>query len=195
MTSSRSDDEKISIDRRPPCAGRALPYIRAMDSGRRNVPPGLLAKGQDLVRMAGADGLMPLRALARIIHVHPRTLWSAARDGRFKANYDGRTMYRQLIGRASIAEALRFKRECYRKRGARRTLTRTRKWTDIPHDFHLRIRETRLRLGLSQAGLAALVGAANKAVVYQWETRRRCPSPVFWTRVEELTRPRRRSAS
>ena len=28
--------------------------------------------------------------------------------------------------------------------------------------------------------------AAGKAVVYQWETRKRKPSPVFWTRIEHL---------
>jgi hypothetical protein len=30
------------------------------------------------------------------------------------------------------------------------------------------------------------VGAAGKAVVYQWETGRRKPSPVFWLRIERL---------
>ena len=32
----------------------------------------------------------------------------------------------------------------------------------------------------------ALVGAAGKAVVYQWEARKRTPSPLFWQRVHEL---------
>jgi DNA-binding transcriptional regulator YiaG len=34
--------------------------------------------------------------------------------------------------------------------------------------------------------LAERVGAANKAVVYQWESRRRRPSPVLWQRVQTL---------
>ena len=38
----------------------------------------------------------------------------------------------------------------------------------------------------SQQQLAAKVGAAGKAVVYQWETGRRKPSPVFWLRIERL---------
>jgi DNA-binding XRE family transcriptional regulator len=39
---------------------------------------------------------------------------------------------------------------------------------------------------LSQQQLADKVGAASKAVVYQWETGKRKPSPVFWLRVERL---------
>ena len=31
-----------------------------------------------------------------------------------------------------------------------------------------------------------MIGAAGKAVVYQWEARKRTPSPVFWQRVQEL---------
>ena len=42
--------------------------------------------------------------------------------------------------------------------------------------------------GLSQTQLATLVGAAHKAVVYQWEARKRTPSPVFWQRLAALHR-------
>jgi DNA-binding transcriptional regulator YiaG len=41
-------------------------------------------------------------------------------------------------------------------------------------------------LNLSQAQLAARPGAANAAVVYQWESRKRTPSPVFWKAVAQL---------
>jgi hypothetical protein len=34
--------------------------------------------------------------------------------------------------------------------------------------------------------LARGFGAAGKAVVYQWESRKRPPSPVLWQRVLEL---------
>ena len=47
----------------------------------------------------------------------------------------------------------------------------------------------RHRLDLSQQQLAAKVGAASKAVVYQWETGKRKPSPVFWLRLQRLLRP------
>ena len=59
---------------------------------------------------------------------------------------------------------------------------RCRSTTDV------RIRAVRRGLGLSQAQFAARVGAARKAVVYQWEARKRCPSPVFWQRIDTLCR-------
>jgi DNA-binding transcriptional regulator YiaG len=40
---------------------------------------------------------------------------------------------------------------------------------------------------LSQSAFAQRIGAANKAVVYQWESRKRTPSPVLWQRVLALT--------
>jgi DNA-binding transcriptional regulator YiaG len=36
--------------------------------------------------------------------------------------------------------------------------------------------------------LAAKVGAASKAVVYQWESGKRKPSPVFWLRIKRMQR-------
>jgi DNA-binding transcriptional regulator YiaG len=46
----------------------------------------------------------------------------------------------------------------------------------------------RQRLGFSQQQLAAKVGAAGRAVVYQWESGKRKPSRVFWLRIERLRR-------
>jgi hypothetical protein len=40
----------------------------------------------------------------------------------------------------------------------------------------------------TQAELARRIGAANKSVIDQWETRQRTPSIVFWARVEQLER-------
>ena len=34
-----------------------------------------------------------------------------------------------------------------------------------------------------------MVGAAGKAVVYQWEARKRTPSPLFWQRIIALRVP------
>ena len=70
-------------------------------------------------------------------------------------------------------------------------------WTDerlrvgpsVPDDYDVRIRALRRAHGLSQAQLATLVGAARKAVVYQWETRKRTPSPLFWQRIAALLAP------
>ena len=30
------------------------------------------------------------------------------------------------------------------------------------------------------------MGAACKAVVYQWESQKRCPSPLFWQRIQDM---------
>jgi transcriptional regulator with XRE-family HTH domain len=56
----------------------------------------------------------------------------------------------------------------------------------VPHDYDARLKRLRRRLRLTQEDLARRVGAANKAVVYQWESRKRAPSPVFWKRIEAL---------
>ena len=61
-------------------------------------------------------------------------------------------------------------------------------WASVPDDYHEQIRALRCARGLSQAQLATLVGAARKAVVYQWEARKRTPSPVFWQRLSALHR-------
>jgi DNA-binding transcriptional regulator YiaG len=61
-------------------------------------------------------------------------------------------------------------------------------WAAIPDDYDSRIRAVRQRLSLSQTQFAVLVGAARKAVVYQWESRKRCPSPLFWQRIRFLAR-------
>ena len=58
----------------------------------------------------------------------------------------------------------------------------------MPKDYDVQIRALRCERGLSQAQLATLVGAARKAVVYQWEARKRTPSPVFWERLAALHR-------
>jgi DNA-binding XRE family transcriptional regulator len=55
-----------------------------------------------------------------------------------------------------------------------------------PDDCDERLKRLRRRLRLTQRDFARRIGAANKAVVYQWESRKRTPSPVFWKRVEAL---------
>ena len=59
-------------------------------------------------------------------------------------------------------------------------------WASVPADYDVQIRALRRARGLSQAQLATLVGAARKAVVYQWEARKRTPSPLCWQRITAL---------
>ena len=65
----------------------------------------------------------------------------------------------------------------------------------VPANYAATLVGLRRRLGLSQRQLAATVGAATKAVVYQWESSKRRPSPVFWLRIERLQRQLRDSCA
>ena len=161
---------------------------RTWDSGRRATPPKILARARALATHRDEQALLPLPVLALLIGVHVKTLRAAARDGRLPVTYDTRTTFRRLRARATPAAAGAFRRSYYGRtvRPADRRAPLT--WSAVPIDYDVRIRAVRRSLGLSQARFAARVGAARKAVVYQWETRKRCPSPVFWQRIEMLCR-------
>jgi transcriptional regulator with XRE-family HTH domain len=64
----------------------------------------------------------------------------------------------------------------------------------VPTDYDEQLRVLRQQLRLTQGALARRIGAAGKVVVYQWESRRRTPSPVLWQRVLELDRRPARAA-
>ena len=161
---------------------------RTWDAGRRATPPKILARARALATHRDEQALLPLPVLALLIGVHVKTLRAAARDGRLPVTYDTRTTFRRLRARATPAAAGAFRRSYYGRtvRPADRRAPLT--WSAVPIDYDVRIRAVRRSLGLSQARFAARVGAARKAVVYQWETRKRCPSPVFWQRIEILYR-------
>jgi len=79
--------------------------------------------------------------------------------------------------------------EWYRRtygRGRRRPVAVCR--VSVPVNFAAQLIGLRRRLGISQAQLAAKVDAASKAVIYQWESGKRKPSPVFWLRITQLQR-------
>jgi len=61
----------------------------------------------------------------------------------------------------------------------------------VPEEYDEWLRDLRRRLRVTQG---EWVGAAGKAVIYQWESRKRRPSPVFWQRIVALT-PASRSSS
>ena len=136
-----------------------------------------MARAQALATHRDDHALLPLPMLALLIGVHVKTLRSAARDGRLPVTYDTRTTFRRLRARATPAAATQFRRSYYGrpvKPVDRRTpLT----WASVPSDYDAQIRALRRARGLSQAQLATLVGAARKAVVYQWEARV-CPARV-----------------
>lgn len=167
--------------------GTSVETFRTWDSGRRAAPPSILAKVRELADREPGERLLSLPELARVLGVHERTLRMAARDGRLAVSYDTRVFYGKPTARATRAAGEEFKRRYYRR------MTR---WTErpsspaplptVPDDYRARLVALRARLGLTQAQLAVRLGAASKAVVYQWESQKRRPSPLFWLRVEYL---------
>jgi DNA-binding XRE family transcriptional regulator len=160
-------------------------------TGSKAAPPTTTKTVRQAQALAGHSDeheLLPLPVLARMVGVHVRTLHLAARLGRLTVEYDTRTTFRRLRPRATLTAALTFRSMHYRKHGRRGPVPPLLTWDAIPTDWSDQIRSLRTALGLSQAQFAAAIGAARKAVVYQWESRKRCPSPVFWMRIEQLRR-------
>ena len=159
---------------------------RTWDAGRRPTPPKMLARVRALATHRNDQELLPLPVLVLLIGVHVKTLRAAARDGRLPVTYDTKTTFRHLRARATLAAAKYFRHAYYGRPvklvDRRAPLT----WASVPENYDVQIRALRRARGLSQAQLATLVGAARKAVVYQWEARKRCPSPVFWQRIVDL---------
>jgi DNA-binding transcriptional regulator YiaG len=160
--------------------------LRTWDSGRRPTPAAITARALALARER--EG-MPLHELARALRVHQHTLRTAARDGRLNVTYANHQFFGRPMPLATRAEGQAFMRTYYRQTtrwSAKPALARP--LPDVPDNYHSRLIGLRLRLGITQAQLAATLGAASKAVVYQWESRKRKPSPLFWLRIQALER-------
>lgn len=169
--------------------GVPLETYRTWDSGRRLVRADVLTKANELAVRCDPDALRSLDTLARLIHVHVRTLHAAAKDGRLRVTYDTRTTFRRLRVRATLADAECFMRTYFATARWPKERPARLDWRQIPSDYADQIRQLRQGLGLTLTQFAAGLGAANKAVVYQWESRKRCPSPVFWQRIQAMRRP------
>ena len=172
--------------------GVALETYRTWDSGRRNVPSQIITRANILAARHDRHSLVPLDTVAILIGVHVRTLHAAAKDGRLRVTYDTRTTFRRLRTRATLADADVFVHSYFDKAVWPPTRPAPLDWRQIPADYDDRLRTARHNLGLSQAQFATRVGAACKAVVYQWESRKRCPSPMFWQRILDASDPRTR---
>jgi DNA-binding transcriptional regulator YiaG len=169
--------------------GVGLESYRTWDAGRREPPPEVLAAAEVLAATGAGDRPMPLPALARVLAVSVFRLREAARDGRLAVTYERRVMFGHPIPRATRAAGEAYKRQFYGKRA--RWVARPTpppRFAAAPPDFDRRLRDLRRRLALSQTQLAHQIGAAGKAVIYQWESRRRRPSPVLWQRIGALVR-------
>jgi len=150
--------------------GVAEQTYRTWDSGRRTPPRSIVYKAKRLQETAG--GLLPLQRLADEYGIHVRTLRKAAQDGRLQATFSTRMAFGKLVAFASRDAVETFKRRYDRQ---------TTQWNrpprlpgcTIPDDYDRVLVTLRARLGLSQRALAERIGAANRAVVYQWESKRR----------------------
>ena len=162
---------------------------RTWDAGRRATPPHVMARARALATYRDEHALLPLPVLALLIGVHVKTLRAAARDGRLPVTYDTKTTFRRLRARATLAAAQQFRRSYFGRKVRPADRREPPSWASLPSDYDAQIRALRCARGLSQAQLATLVGAAHKAVVYQWEARKRTPSPLFWRKITALFVP------
>lgn len=170
--------------------GVSFESYRAWDAGRREPPPEVLASARALAGTGAGDRPLSLPTLARVLGVSVYRLREAARDGRLAVTYETRVMFGHPIPRATRAAGEAYKRQFYgRKARWVARPARPRLFRSAPADYDRRLVQLRRRLSLSQTELAQRIGAAGKAVIYQWESRKRRPSPLFWQRVEALLEP------
>jgi DNA-binding transcriptional regulator YiaG len=165
----------------------ALETFRTWDAGRRSAPRAVIERARTLKAKRPTHERVPLQVLAEELQVHVRTLRAGARDGRLAVKFDARPYFGKLTVSATREAGARFMAKWYRRtygRGQRRPVALYR--VTVPANCAATLVGLRLRLGLSQEQLADKIGAASKAVVYQWESRRRKPSPVFWLRIQRL---------
>ena len=170
--------------------GVAVETFRTWDAGRRPPPAAVVRRAETLVVVKHpAHQRLPLQLLANELHVHVRTLRAAAHDGRLAATFSPRPYFGKLTATATREAGARFMATWYRRtygRGRRGLVAVCR--VTVPANYAAALVGLRYRLRLSQQQLAARLGAASKAVVYQWESGRRKSSPVFWMRIQRLQR-------
>jgi DNA-binding transcriptional regulator YiaG len=167
--------------------GIPLETLRTWDSGRRPTPPHVHVRAKRVLEQRVDTELLSLAMLAREFGIHERTLRDAARMGRLAVQLSTRSAFGRPIRRATRTAVL-----VYQQRYYRRSYSRTMRKPPNPEQVHVpldraeRVTTTRHALRLTLSEFAERIGAANKAVVYQWESGKRRPSPVFWGRIVAL---------
>jgi DNA-binding transcriptional regulator YiaG len=167
--------------------GVALETFRTWDAGRRTAPEAILSHARTLKARQSLHDRVPLQVLADELHVHVRTLRAAVHDGRLAATFGSRPFFGKLTATATREAGAQFMAKWYRRtygRGRRRPVPMRR--VTVPANYAATLVGLRTRLALSQGQLAVMVGAASKAVVYQWESGKRKPSAVFWFQIDRL---------
>ncbi len=176
-----------------------LNTLRMWDSGVRQIPRAVfvrltraLALKRPTTKAARAtvnnldeNALAPLKVLAAEFGIHVATLQAAARTGTLAVHLSERSAFGRPVVYAS-RHAVNVFRDTHYRQSRRPLVSGAPVQVIVPSDYAERLKTLRGRLGVSQKGLAERIGAAGKAVVYQWEAGMRRPSPVFWGRIETL---------
>lgn len=159
--------------------------FRMWDSGLRRLPTHVVPCAREAVAgWANRQEQLPLAELANELGVHVRTLQAAARTGRLETHFSVRSVFGRPRRFATRAAGFAFVATHYRCFSGQAVCSVP--LSSVPDDYDQQLRELRQRRHLTQDALARRIGAAGKAVVYQWESRKRTPSPVLWQRVLEL---------
>jgi len=184
MNELRELRRTISFGQREFAALLSIPLetLRPWDSGRRVVSAAILQRARSAVaHHQRQHELLPLDQLAKELHVHLRTLQAAARTSRLDAHFSVRSAFGRPIRYDSRAAGNDFIAKHYRCFSGQEVCSPP--LPTVPDNYDEHLRELRRRMRLTQEALARWIGAAGKAVVYQWESRKRTPSPVLWERV------------
>ena len=146
--------------------------LRMWDSELRPVPVDVLPRAARAVaEHAKRSAPLSLDHLARELGVHERTLRAAARTGRLQVTFSVRSVFGRPIRLGTRAAGDVFARTHYRHYGRPRQVLAP--LPSVPINYHVYLKYLRRRLRLTQDALAHRIGAANKAVIYQWESRKR----------------------
>ena len=165
--------------------GVSVNSFRMWDSGLRLPQPDVLVRARDVVAEHHRQHeLLPLDVLAKEFGMHPRTLGDAARAGRLAVQLSTQSAFGHPIRRVTRAAVIAYQQVYYR-RSYSRTMRKPARPAriEVPVEYAEQVTLTRHALRMTLSEFAARIGAANKAVVYQWESGKRQPSPVFWARI------------
>ena len=168
--------------------GASPESYRTWDAGRRATPLKILARARALATHRDDHALLPLPVLALLIDVHVKTLRAAARDGRLPVTYDTRTTFRRLRARATPAAAQGVSAVVLWAIGGARGPSRAIDVGQCARRLRRADSRATSRTRVESGAISHPGGRSTESRRYQWEARKRTPSPVFWQRITALHR-------